>query len=100
MTVATASRATAPTPSEQRMAGRKLQARRLRVWSASPHCAECGKLTDYPNGFDLDHKVALDNGGQDTDENCQVLCNGPDGCHVRKTARDMGYRSWRSGPCG
>ena len=74
------------------MAGRKLQARRLRIWGKDPYCVECGKLTLYPAGFELDHKVPLHQGGADTDENCQVLCNGPDGCHERKTARDMGYR--------
>ena len=52
----------------------------------------CGRLTHYPRGFDLDHKVALDTGGADTVENCQVLCNGPDGCHRLKTAADFGYK--------
>ncbi|KAF1005464.1 MAG: hypothetical protein GAK28_03216 [Luteibacter sp.] len=40
--------------------------------------------------FELDHKVALVRGGADTDENCQVLCTGPDGCHHRKTQVDLG----------
>jgi len=40
--------------------------------------------------FELDHKVALLNGGADVDENCQVLCIGPDGCHHRKTQVDLG----------
>jgi len=40
--------------------------------------------------FELDHTVALVNGGADTDENCQVLCNAPDGgCHRAKTASDL-----------
>jgi 5-methylcytosine-specific restriction protein A len=75
-----------------RIRGRKLQARRLTIWSQNPCCAKCGKLTAYPSGFELDHKVALDNGGPDTDENCQVLCAGMNGCHAKKTADDMGYR--------
>jgi 5-methylcytosine-specific restriction protein A len=81
-----------------RIRGRKLQQRRLRIWSQNPCCAKCDKLTTYPNGFELDHKVALDNGGPDTDENCQVLCVARDkqgnktGCHVDKTAKDMGYK--------
>jgi len=87
--------ATAPTPSAKRMTGRKLQDRRLRVWSADPHCAHCGAVTAYPDGFELDHKVPLFQGGHDTDENSQVLCVHYDaqgrkvGCHVAKTASDL-----------
>lgn len=83
----------ADTPSEQRIRGTTLQNRRLRIWSRDPHCACCGRVVAYPNGFELDHIVALANGGQDTDENCQVLCNGTDGCHDRKTRSDLGHRS-------
>lgn len=75
-----------------RLRGRRAQARRLRLWSKTPHCARCGKLTNYPDGFQLDHKVALANDGKDTDENLQVLCIGPNGCHARKTAEDFGHR--------
>ncbi|MDH2052864.1 HNH endonuclease [Achromobacter marplatensis] len=83
----------------KRMTGRKLQGRRLRVWSADPRCARCGTLTIYPHGFELDHKVSLFDGGEDTDENSQVLCVSRDaygrkaGCHDSKTREDMGYRS-------
>lgn len=81
----------APSMSEQRMAGRKLQDRRLRVWAAADGmCAGCGRVTSYPAGFELDHRVPLHHGGADTEANCQVLCNGPDGCHARKTAADAG----------
>lgn len=81
----------APTLSDQRMAGRKLQERRLRMWTKTPHCAHCGRLTDYPQGFELDHKVRLDQRGQDTEANCQILCVHLDdqgnkaGCHTEKT---------------
>lgn len=90
--------AAAPTPSAKRMTGRKLQDRRLRIWSANPHCAHCGALTLYPHGFELDHKVSLFDGGDDTDANTQVLCVTRDahgrkvGCHDAKTRQDMGYR--------
>jgi len=73
------------------MTGRKLQDRRLRIWLKDPHCAGCGRLTAFPHGFELDHKVALFLGGQDTDENCQVLCvermadGTKTGCHVSKS---------------
>ncbi|WP_444437114.1 HNH endonuclease [Pseudomonas sp. A6] len=78
-----------PTAKERRMTGRKLQDRRLRVWSKDPCCANCGKLCDFPAGFELDHKVPLFQGGADTDDNCQVLCAGPDGCHAKKTMKDL-----------
>ena len=73
----------------KRMTGRRLQDRRLRMWSADPFCKGCGRLTAWPNGFELDHKIALDNGGEDTEENCQILCVLT--CHNKKTAKDMGY---------
>jgi len=76
----------------QRMRGRKLQDRRLRLWSASPYCAKCGALTIYPNGFELDHVVALEANGLDEEENLQILCSGENGCHAKKTAVDMGYK--------
>ncbi|MBG5755181.1 HNH endonuclease [Pseudomonas aeruginosa] len=84
-----------PLPSvvDRRIAGRKLQNRRLRVWSRNPCCAMCGRLCDFPGGFELDHKVPLFKGGEDTEENCQVLCSGPDGCHAKKTNTDLGRRS-------
>ena len=74
--------------SERRMTGSRLQARRLRLWTESPTCAECGRVVAYPNGFELDHRVPLHQGGADIDENCQILCCGPDGCHLKKTAAD------------
>lgn len=72
-----------------RLRGRALQARRLRVWaSAEGRCKACKRLTAYPEGFQLDHVVPLYKGGEDTEENTQVLCIE---CHDRKTMRDMGY---------
>lgn len=84
-----------PTSSDRRITGRTLQNRRLRIWSKDPHCAQCGRLVAYPHGFELDHVVALANGGADTDANCQVLCIGADGCHDAKTRSDLGQRSRR-----
>ena len=78
-----------------RIRGRALQARRLKVWTKDPRCAKCKKLVEFNDkpgrGFQLDHKVPLFKGGPDTEENCQVLCVGPEGCHDRKTASDLGY---------
>lgn len=71
---------------ESRTTGRKLQRRRLAVWTRTPHCAACGQLTTFPSGFHLDHIVALGNGGEDTDENSQVLCIP---CHRKKSKGDL-----------
>jgi len=74
-----------------RLRGRALQARRLRKWTkAQGLCAKCGALTDYPHGFQLDHIKALVNGGDDTEDQTQVLCIP---CHDTKTASDMGHRT-------
>jgi len=82
--------------SDGRIRGRKLQERRLRVWSKDPRCASCRRLTEFSarlgHGFELDHIVALTNGGPDTEANCQVLCTGPGSCHERKTEQDLGHR--------
>lgn len=75
-----------------RLRGRKLVATRLRIWSNDPHCAMCRKLVEYPKGFELDHKQAVSKEGGNEDENLQVLCCGPGGCHEKKTAQDMGYK--------
>lgn len=73
-----------------RLRGRKLQAARLRIWSADPHCARCRALVAYPNGFELDHITALHkDGSTNDDDNMQVLCPP---CHQVKTAQDMGYK--------
>lgn len=78
------------------MRGRGLQERRKRLWLLlGQRCAECGRLVvlEYPhqNGFELDHKILVSVGGPDTDDNCQILCSGEDGCHAKKTKLDLGY---------
>ena len=47
----------------------------------------CGRLTDYPHGFHVDHIVPLYKGGLDEDGNLQIL--DPE-CHGKKTLVDMG----------
>lgn len=74
---------------EVRVSGRALQKRRLKLWTIEPCCAMCGRLTDWPGGFELDHRVPLFKGGLDVDSNLQVLCSGLDGCHAKKTRADL-----------
>jgi 5-methylcytosine-specific restriction enzyme A len=79
---------------DRRITGRRLQARRLEMWLANPHCAECGRWVVFPGGFELDHMVPLGLGGEDVEANCQILCvDSPDGhevgCHSRKTDTDL-----------
>ena len=81
---------------DRRITGAKLQERRFAMWQASPVCAGCQRIVEYPGGFELDHIVPLSQGGEDTSENCQLLCVWTDtdgkkrGCHAEKTAREVG----------
>ena len=70
----------------KRMRGAKLQERRMRLWAGNPHCSVCGEYVVYPDGFELDHIVALTNGGKDTEDNCDIKCIA---CHKRKTQIDL-----------
>lgn len=84
----------APSRSDQRVWGRGSQARRLRMWTASPYCVDCGRLTDFPNGFELDHEIPVEQGGSEDDSNLKVRCVWWDehgkkcGCHEAKTQRE------------
>lgn len=71
----------------KRLDGRRLTELRYRMWLDDPHCTACSQLTRYPNGFELDHIVALVNGGSDTRDNRQLLCLD---CHRAKTREDLG----------
>ncbi len=82
-------------PSKQkRIRGRRLQQYRAQWFCLHPLCAECERNGKVRLATQLDHIVALDNGGTDFDQpgNRQGLC---DDCHEVKTARDLGHRSKR-----
>jgi len=58
----------------------------------------CGRLTDYPHGFHVDHIVPLFKGGLDEDSNLQIL--DPE-CHDKKTLADLGLKErTKFGPDG
>ena len=82
-------------PKHKRIRGRRLQEYRAQWFSLHPLCAECDKNGKVRLATQLDHIVALDNGGTDFDQpgNRQGLC---DDCHEVKTARDLGHRSRRA----
>lgn len=74
----------------KRMTGRRLQARRERAWlDAGAACAHCGRVITLRE-YELDHIVALHNGGVDEAGNVQVLCKA---CHADKTDTDLGRKT-------
>ena len=70
-------------------------------------CAKCGKLLD--GSFEIDHRVPLSRGGDNSIENLQALHRFP--CHMAKSATDAraklahttrgaaGVRSWEPSVC-
>lgn len=62
--------------------------RALRIFQAHDgHCAYCKRKLGPQDDWDVDHVIALENGGTDDDSNLQVLC---EWCHKPKTADDHG----------
>ena len=50
-------------------------------------CYICGdKIDGVKSGFDLDHEIPLELGGDDTEENMRPICRP---CHKIKTAKDV-----------
>jgi 5-methylcytosine-specific restriction endonuclease McrA len=72
-----------------RISGRRLQQIRERVLRADPLCVECRLQGRVTLATQVDHIVALVNGGNDDphdDSNRQGLC---EDCHSTKTVRDV-----------
>ena len=72
-----------------RIRGRRLQVIRKHVLTASPLCVMCKANGRVTLATEVDHIVALVNGGEDNHENRQALCSE---CHAEKTRRDLGQR--------
>jgi len=73
----------------ERRTGRWLVEFRRRYLSEHPLCARCEAKGRVKLATQLDHRIAMANGGKDFDEdpgNAQGLC---EGCHVDKTAEDL-----------
>jgi 5-methylcytosine-specific restriction enzyme A len=74
---------------QSRIRGRRLQEIRDAHFRLYPLCVECEKRGIVRLATQLDHVVALVNGGTDTPDNRQGLC---DPCHAIKTAADLGHK--------
>lgn len=75
-----------------RLRGRAAVNRRRRFLQENPLCVECSKEGRVTAATVPDHIQALVNGGEDTWDNLQALC---DEHHRAKTARDLGHRARR-----
>lgn len=74
----------------ERITGRKLQERRARKRQENPLCVRCEERGVTRPWTQLDHKVPLWQGGADTDENTEGLC---DPCHEAKTSEEARART-------
>ena len=64
---------------------------RLRVFDAhGGKCAECGMKLGPATPWDLDHTVALVNGGENAEGNLRPLCKP---CHRGKSAEDVAQKA-------
>lgn len=74
---------------EQRIRGRRLQRIREQHLREHPLCVRCLERGRVKAAEEVDHIVALVNGGTDTPDNRQSLCRE---CHHDKTAEDLGHK--------
>lgn len=73
-----------PITPTKRTTGRKLQAARERLYFSEPRCRQCKKLLTIDTMI-RDHVIPLAEGGPDTEDNTQPLCQG---CSDAKTAEE------------
>lgn len=77
------------TEQTKRIRGRALQRLRARLLADNPLCVLCRKQGRVTPATEIDHVVALTNGGTNDDDNLQGLCAA---CHEIKTLADLGQR--------
>ena len=53
-------------------------------------CACCGAIR---MDHEVDHRIPLEQGGSNDDDNLQLLCGGPGRCHAAKTAAEAKERA-------
>ena len=73
----------------KRIRGRALHERRQALFEREPLCRRCSDQGRVRAATKADHIVALVNGGSDTEDNLQPLC---DDCHDAKTNDDLGRK--------
>lgn len=67
----------------KRITGRRLQRLRKTLFDQQPLCVECLKHDRVREATQRDHKIPLSQGGTESDDNVQGLC---DACHDAKSA--------------
>ena len=72
-----------------RIRGRKLQRMRSEHLRANPLCVVCLSKGLTVAACELDHVLALTNGGTNDLDNMQGLCTA---CHADKTRQDLGHK--------
>lgn len=75
-------------PTVKRERGATNQRTRERYFRLHPLCVKCDEAGRVSLATELDHIVALVNGGTNAGSNRQGLC---EPCHKAKTAQDMGH---------
>lgn len=88
-----AKRANAP----KRTRGRRLQTERHHLFMHNPLCVECIKQGRVSAATQRDHVVPLAEGGTDTSDNTQALC---DACHAIKSEAEKQRGIARAGRGG
>lgn len=74
---------------EERITGRKWQQTRRRILRQNPLCVHCRDKGKINLAEEVDHIVALVNGGSNDDSNLMGLCRA---CHYEKTLLDLGRK--------
>lgn len=73
-------------PFEHHKRGSMTPQRRARIFAAhNGHCHKCKRKLGPADWWDIDHVLALENGGTDEDDNLAPCC---DWCHTSKTGDD------------
>ncbi len=78
----------------KRITGRRLQSMRAALFRRAPLCVECEKHGRIRLATQRDHTLALEEGGTDTPDNEQGLC---DECHEVKSAAERLRARMREG---
>ena len=75
----------------KRIQGSSWMATRRRILQRDGYACQCCGIVRADN--EIDHRVPLEQGGSNDDENLQTLCGGLDGCHTRKSKAEAKARS-------